>query len=71
MSFETPQFDADRAALLVAELRRQVANYEARYGRLATEAHAAIDRGELEETVDVCRWLIADDQLKRIDRVRL
>ena len=51
----------------LAELRAQVAAYEKRYGMTAVEAHEAIDRGDLEEDLDVCDWLLDDRLLRDIE----
>lgn len=48
-----------------ADIESRVKRYEARYGIASAAVHAAIDRGELTEDQDVCRWLIDYDRLKR------
>lgn len=48
-----------------AELAARVEGYERRYGIKSHAVHAAIDRGELKETQEVCRWIIDYDLLRR------
>lgn len=48
-----------------ADLEARVRAYEVKYGMTATEAHEAIDRRELRETLDVCKWLMDDASLER------
>ncbi len=59
-----------RAALVKSDQRRaelaaRVEGYEQRYGIKSRALHAAIDRGELKETQEVCRWIIDYDLLRR------
>ena len=59
-----------RAALLKSNQRRseltaRVKGYETRYGIPSRSIHAAINRGQLKETQEVCRWIIDYDLLKR------
>lgn len=49
------------------ELEERVRGYERKYGMTAAEAHAAIDRRELQETLDVCNWLMAAHRLEPWD----
>ncbi len=51
-----------------AELEARVKGYEQRYGIPSRSIHAAINRGELTETHDVCRWIIDYDRLRRTAR---
>ena len=48
------------------ELRARLSDYERRFGISTADVHAAIDRGDLHESHDVCRWLIDADLLARI-----
>lgn len=45
------------------EVETRVRAYEARFGLPSSEIHAAIDRGDLVETWEVCRWIIAYESL--------
>lgn len=56
--------EAPPAAELRVELERRTAAFEDRYGIASDRLGAAIDRGEIEETLDVCQWL-KDDALRR------
>lgn len=49
------------------ELVDRVHGYEQKYGMTAAEAHEAIERRELRETHDVCKWLIAAASLEPWD----
>jgi hypothetical protein len=49
-------------------LRTRIAENEVRYGIPASDVHQAIDDGRLEETHDVCKWLIDIDLLERLER---
>ncbi len=48
-----------------SELAAQVKAYESKYGIKSRSIHAAINRGQLKETQEVCRWIIDYDLLKR------
>lgn len=48
------------------ELATRIADYERRYGVPSDAVHAAIDRGELVETHEVCEWLMDVDLLQRM-----
>lgn len=48
-----------------SELAARVKGYEGRYGIKSRSVHAAINRGELKETQEVCRWIMDYDLLKR------
>lgn len=61
---------SERAAFLKAqryraEIETRIKGYEARYGIKSRFVHAAINRGELTENQEVCRWLLDYDLLKR------
>lgn len=47
------------------EIVDRIAGYEQKYGMRSDQVHAAIDRGQLKETQEVCSWLIAYDSLER------
>lgn len=49
------------------ELEDRVRGYEQKYGMTATEAHAAIERRELRETLEVCDWLMDAHRLEPWD----
>jgi hypothetical protein len=42
----------------LAEIRLRVREYENRYGLRSDELHQAIESGRLEESHDVCRWMM-------------
>ncbi len=48
---------ADNAEAL-KELRELLKQYEDRYNLPSNQLHAALETGELAETLDVCDWLI-------------
>ena len=48
----------------VAELEAQVLAYEQKYGIPSSEVHEAIDAGRLDETEEVCNWLIDIEMLE-------
>ena len=48
------------------QLEAEVAAFEREFGIPSERVHAAIDDGTLEETGDVCRWLIAIDSLEHL-----
>ena len=48
-----------------AEIVAQVRTYERRYEMRSRDVAGAIDRGEIRETHEVCRWLIYHDLLER------
>mgnify|MGYP001324480370 CR=1 FL=1 len=45
-------------------LAAEVHAYECRYGVSSDDVHAAIDRGELEETHDDAKWIMAYESLR-------
>jgi hypothetical protein len=49
----------------IATLEARVAEAESRYNISSDQIHAAIDDGTLEETAEVCNWIIDYDLLKR------
>lgn len=55
-------------AARLQELRDRVAAYEREFGMPSTEIHAAIDRGDLIETNEVCSWILAYHRLVRVDQ---
>lgn len=54
-----------RHAAQIATLEARVALAECRYNLSSDQIHAAIDAGTLEETPDVCNWIIDHDLLER------
>jgi hypothetical protein len=48
----------------VSELKAQVLAYEQQFGIPSSEVHEAIDDGRLDETLEVCNWLIDIDMLE-------
>lgn len=56
--FEADGQDAELMARHQAELEARVAAYESKYGIPSSEVHAAIERKELRETLEVCDWLM-------------
>lgn len=48
-----------------AELKSRIKQYEEKYKIKSRSIHAAIDRGELKETQDVCRWIMDYELLRR------
>lgn len=39
-------------------LRERLRGHELKHGMRSSEVHAAIDRKELQETLEVCNWLM-------------
>ena len=59
-----------RADLQISRARRgaiaeRVKQYEAKYGIKSRSIHAAINRGQLKETHEICRWIMDYDLLRR------
>lgn len=52
------------------ELRARVIAYEARYSLKSDEIHQAIEEGRLQETEEVCDWIIDYEALRKRDAVR-
>ena len=52
----------------VQQLADRIALGEQQFGVPYTEAHQAIDDGRIEETVEVCSWLIDIDRFERLER---
>jgi hypothetical protein len=48
-----------------SDLEARVKACERRYGIESRSIHAAIERGELKETHEVCRWIMDYDLLRR------
>ena len=40
------------------DLKERLRGYEQKYGMRSADVHAAIDRKELQETLEVCDWLM-------------
>ena len=47
-------------------LQARVVAYEQRFGMSSDQVHAAIDRGALEDTPEVCEWIIDYELLQRL-----
>jgi len=47
------------------ELEQQVREFEKRFGMKSYEVHDAIRAGKIEETHEVCRWIIYSEILQR------
>lgn len=50
----------------VREVRSQIEGYEKAFGISSRDVHAALDDGRLQETMDVCRWIMAIDRLESL-----
>jgi hypothetical protein len=57
-------------AARLQELRDRVAAYERQFGLPSSEIHAAIDRGDLIETWEVCGWIMDYESLLRAESRR-
>lgn len=49
----------------VAELKQRVVRYEVKFDMPSNQIHAAIDRGDLIETDEVCDWILTYEALER------
>lgn len=58
---------ATESAAAITELREKVKQYEDRYNLPSDRLHAAVASGELEETLDICDWLIHYDILQYVE----
>lgn len=54
-------------AQVVIELRRSLKRYEDRYNIPSDRLQAALDAGDISETLDVCDWLIQYSILLRAE----
>lgn len=54
-------------AARLEEVRQRVAVYERQFGIPSADIHAAIDRGELIETWEVCGWIMDYESLLRVE----
>ncbi len=54
-----------RHSVHIATLEARVAASERHYNLPSDQIHAAIDAGTLEETAEVCNWIIDHDLLER------
>ena len=54
-------------AARLEQLRNRVAAYEREFGRPSADIHDAIDRGDLIETWEVCKWIFAYESLVEAD----
>ena len=59
--------DPEVVAASMQRLRERVAAYERQYGIPSAEVHAAIDRGDLIETWEVCGWIFDYESLVRAE----
>lgn len=57
-------------AARLEELGDRVAAYERQFGMPSSEIHAAIDRGDLVETLEVCKWIMDYESLLRAESRR-
>jgi hypothetical protein len=48
----------ERHAKYMTELRSRVLAYEAQFGIQSSDVHDAIEDGRLQETLNVCEWLM-------------
>jgi len=62
--------DPVQMAARLQALRDRVAACERQFGLPSSEIHAAIDRGDLIETWEVCRWIMEYESLLRADSAR-
>jgi hypothetical protein len=51
----------------LATMKTRVARFEAAYNLKSSELHDAIDDGRLEESSEVCAWLIDYDVVRRAE----
>ncbi len=54
-------------AARLEQLRSRVAAYEREFGLPSADIHAAIDRGDLIETNEVCSWIMDYESLVRAE----
>ncbi len=52
------------------QLRNRVAAYEREFGLPSADIHGAIDRGDLVETWEVCKWIMDYESLLRAETRR-
>jgi hypothetical protein len=53
----------------VHELRDRVAEYEAKYGMPSDQVHTAIENGHIDETDEVCDWIMTYELLERSNAI--
>ncbi len=53
----------------VNTLRSRVLAYEEQFGISSAEVHEAIEDGRLQETLDVCKWIIDSERLARATKI--
>jgi hypothetical protein len=58
---DDPELMKQRRAETVARVRA----YEEQFGMRSEDIHDAIERGDLTETLDVCRWIFDYESLSR------
>jgi len=56
--FKSYREDPEQVRRDEEELKERLRGYEQKYGMRSTDVHAAIDRKELQETLEVCNWLM-------------
>lgn len=49
----------------LVEVEARIQAFERRYGVASSDLHAAIESGELQETAEVCEWIIDYELLQR------
>lgn len=59
--------DSVRSHLHQAKIAARIKGYEDQYGIKSDAIHGAIERGQLKETQEVCRWIIDYDLLSRTE----
>ncbi len=59
--------DPEVVAASMRRLRARVAAYERQFGLPSSDIHAAIDRGDLGETNEVCSWIMDYESLVRAE----
>lgn len=53
----------------VNTLRSRVLAYEEQFGIPSSDVHEAIDDGRLQETLEVCKWIIDFERLTRATKI--
>lgn len=51
---------------MCGSIERRIREYEDRYGIATDEVHAAIDAGRLDETLEVCNWIMDAKLLRHV-----
>jgi hypothetical protein len=63
----TPSELETNEARLASQLRNDIKRYEARFGLDSCHLQDALASGEIMETADVCRWLVALETLQALE----